>query len=615
MELLPNGKKIGNEWAAGSTNGEEGQSLKVHLRGNKAGIWSDFSTGESGDLLDLYCATRGASLRESLEWARDWLGIEKEPLQRVAEKKTYRRPDRPRNAKVPASVVKTYLEKRGLTTETVKAFQVAEQDSHTFRHAKTETTCPAVVFPFKVGDELIAIKYLGTERPDGKKLIDAAGGCEPILFGWQAFPANQRKLIICEGEINAMSWHQYGFHALATPYGAGAKNKHAWLENEWVRLECFEEIYLNFDPDDAGKAAVKDLTERLGNYRTLVIPTMPDGHKDVNDCLIAGIGKEEIAALLFDAKPSDPEELHRASEYLDDILEEFYPTNADAVGLELPFDSVKDQFRLRFGELSIWTGFSGHGKTELLQFIQATVAARFQEKTCIASLEIKPSKTLTRLTKQVSGLALPTRERIAEINSWLAEYFFTYFTGKTVDWRKMLKTFEYAFKRYGIRFFIVDSLLKCGIRQDDYNEQKAFVEELCNLAMRLNVHIALVAHQRKTDSEEFVGSKMGVKGTGDITDLGMNVISAWRNKKKEEELEKHRNHEPSDFDMREILSMPDAIMKVQKQRDGDGELPSIRLWFDRNSKQFLDSPDTYAQPLIEDCTISDSWDVGSDIEF
>ncbi len=47
-DLLPNGRKRGNEWRAGDVDGDEGDSLGVHLVGPKAGIWSDFATGEGG---------------------------------------------------------------------------------------------------------------------------------------------------------------------------------------------------------------------------------------------------------------------------------------------------------------------------------------------------------------------------------------------------------------------------------------------------------------------------------------------------------------------------------------------------------------------------------------
>jgi twinkle protein len=37
-ELLPGGRRIGNEWRAGSLAGGAGMSLGVHLAGRKAGV-------------------------------------------------------------------------------------------------------------------------------------------------------------------------------------------------------------------------------------------------------------------------------------------------------------------------------------------------------------------------------------------------------------------------------------------------------------------------------------------------------------------------------------------------------------------------------------------------
>ena len=62
-QWLPNGKKIGAYWCAGSLNGEEGESLKVHAR---KGVWSDFATGEKGgDPVSLYAAIHGIGQGEA----------------------------------------------------------------------------------------------------------------------------------------------------------------------------------------------------------------------------------------------------------------------------------------------------------------------------------------------------------------------------------------------------------------------------------------------------------------------------------------------------------------------------------------------------------------------
>ena len=60
--LLPNGKRKNGEWAVGSVDGEAGGSMSVRLTGAKAGVWKDFATGECGDMIDLWAATRGCLL-------------------------------------------------------------------------------------------------------------------------------------------------------------------------------------------------------------------------------------------------------------------------------------------------------------------------------------------------------------------------------------------------------------------------------------------------------------------------------------------------------------------------------------------------------------------------
>ncbi len=76
-ELLPHGRRDGVEWRCGSLAGEAGQSLAVRLYGERAGVWSDFASGERGDALDLIASVRfGGDLKAALSWARAWLRLE-----------------------------------------------------------------------------------------------------------------------------------------------------------------------------------------------------------------------------------------------------------------------------------------------------------------------------------------------------------------------------------------------------------------------------------------------------------------------------------------------------------------------------------------------------------
>ena len=75
-ELLPNGKRVGAEWWCGSVNGEAGQSLGVHLVGEKAGTWADLAGDDRGDALDLVKKVLRLDTRDAIGWAKPWLGID-----------------------------------------------------------------------------------------------------------------------------------------------------------------------------------------------------------------------------------------------------------------------------------------------------------------------------------------------------------------------------------------------------------------------------------------------------------------------------------------------------------------------------------------------------------
>jgi hypothetical protein len=74
-DMLPNGVRQGSEWCVGSINGEAGQSLRVHLNGEKLGVWCDFAEESNrGDALDLVEAVKNLSTPAAMDWARQWLG-------------------------------------------------------------------------------------------------------------------------------------------------------------------------------------------------------------------------------------------------------------------------------------------------------------------------------------------------------------------------------------------------------------------------------------------------------------------------------------------------------------------------------------------------------------
>lgn len=76
--LFPNGKIRNDQFFIGDLSGSEGKSLVIELSGEKAGLWHDFNTGESGDIFDAWAYHERLDCKNDfpkiLENVANWLG-------------------------------------------------------------------------------------------------------------------------------------------------------------------------------------------------------------------------------------------------------------------------------------------------------------------------------------------------------------------------------------------------------------------------------------------------------------------------------------------------------------------------------------------------------------
>lgn len=398
-----------------------------------------------------------------------------------------------------------------------------------------------------------------------------------------AILTRQHGIVSISGNCDAMTLHQAGIPALSVPMGGGGGAKQDWIEADYDRLQRFDIIYLALDADAAGREATEEIVRRLGNDRCRIVE-WPEPYKDANECLMAGrFTPEDFQKCFARARTLDPAELKPASSYLGAVLHEFYPAPNVPRGLATPWTKVGDRLRFRPGETTVWFGFNGHGKSLVLNHL---IAAGLQrgEKFCVASMEMLPARTLQRLVRQLTGIRQPTSDYITHCLNVVGDKIWVFDLLGTAKTERMLEVFAYAARRYQIGHFIVDSLSKCGLAEDDYNGQKALVERLVDFAHEYNIHVHLVNHARKGADERNPPGKMDVKGTGAITDLADNVIGVWRNKNKEE-LRARRDAEGEPFEAADA-EKPDAALFVSKQRHGDWE-GEVWLWFHADSQQYL----------------------------
>ncbi|MDM9983911.1 toprim domain-containing protein [Bartonella henselae] len=393
----------------------------------------------------------------------------------------------------------------------------------------------------------------------------------------QAFCFTNRTLVITEGEIDALSLAAYGYPAVSVPFGGGVGGKQNWIENEFDHLESFETIFLATDMDKPGEEAAHEIANRLGRHRCYRVQ-LPC--KDANDCLTAGIDATTIKAAFSSAKSFAPKGLRRASDYKDQVIGLFWPEPKQHLGYTVPYPKLNGKLYFRPAELTLWSGASGAGKSQLLSdCIPHWISQK--SRLCLASLEMKGAQSLRRLTKQTGGLEHPTREMIERILQFLDDGLILYeHVGKSsVD--TLLDVFDYCRARYGCDQFIIDSLMRLGIASDDYTGQEQAVYKMVDWAILNNVHIHLVAHARKSGLDKDIPGTEDIKGASEIGANAFNIITIWRNRSLEDKIfAASLEQEKAD-----LAKRPSVIMNIAKQRSGDFE-GKIGLWFDRQTYRY-----------------------------
>lgn len=288
-----------------------------------------------------------------------------------------------------------------------------------------------------------------------------------------------------------------------------------------------------------------EIIDRLGRHRCKVINLSYGGikYKDPNETHLDGINLQNFFET---AKTIDPEELKRLTEFHDEIMEELDPEYKEHDGLKLPWVKTFESIRLRRSEVSVWAGINSYGKSILTSHIMVDGVAQ-GAKFCVASMEMPPRKLGAKIYQLTGAVTRPTKEHAKKIQDLINHSVYIFTAYGTAKSERIMEVFEYARRRYGVSHFIIDSLAKCGFAEDDFKGQKHFVDQLFEYALENKVHVHLVVHMRKGETEEKPPGKFDVKGTGGITDMVSNVFIIWRNKRKERLL---RNDKDSDREKR-----------------------------------------------------------------
>jgi twinkle protein len=296
--------------------------------------------------------------------------------------------------------------------------------------------------------------------------------------------------------------------------------------------------------------------------------------------------------------------VRQASEYITDLCESLH-TDLKRKRVYLPWAKTRENFDFRKGEVTVWAGQNGHGKSHVTAMAALSMMGQ-GERVCVANFEAKPLTTMRKMARMFSGVNLFTAEAMEQsqlghverhfrqFGEWCHDKLWLYDQTGTQRGSKVIGMARYCAQELGIGQVFIDNLAKCIKDEDDYNGQKAFIDEACTVAAEVGIHIHIVHHLKKPPNESDRPDKNHVKGSGSIVDQPDNLMLVWRNKPKEDE-RKAGGHLKADE--------ADTFVYCKKQRNfegvGEGE-PTIGLWLHRDSGQFLgsasESPLTFQKP-------------------
>ena len=270
------------------------------------------------------------------------------------------------------------------------------------------------------------------------------------------------------------------------------------------------------------------------------------------------------------ARTEDVANIKPAEDFHEALHEEFFGAETMR-GRYLPWRKLDDLFRIRPGELTIWAGFNGHGKSMATSEVLLSLIGQ-GERALVASFEMTPRKTLARMCRQHVGVGKPTPEYIGKFLDAVSGRLWLYDQQGETTPERVYAVVAYCAEQLGVTQVVVDSLMKTIRDEDDYNGQKRFVGKLQSLARDLGIHVHLVTHSRKREDENKRPGKQDNKGSGSIVDQTDNFVSVFKLPRK------------NDAD-----TGPTHCLYVDKQRNGEWE-GHLALWMDNASLRFKESP-------------------------
>lgn len=186
---------------------------------------------------------------------------------------------------------------------------------------------------------------------------------EATLFGQQFFPAGGRSITVTEGYYDTMAAFQLTGSRYPNVGVMSASSAKKEVVNNFEYLNSFEKIVLNFDADDPGQKAAKEVAQLFEPGKVFILKLQKG--KDANEYLLNG-NIQEYVNEWFRAPVFMPDGLKLGTEMWEHIRDHKTPHS-----VPYPWNGMNQKtYGIRLSELVLLTAETGVGKTSVCKELE-----------------------------------------------------------------------------------------------------------------------------------------------------------------------------------------------------------------------------------------------------
>ena len=453
------------------------KSLSVDL---DKGVWNCHYCGFSGHL--------EYDEHEKQKW------MEQQPWYqrtKIRQKPVYKKPQ-PRPTIPMTDKAKAWFKGRGISEETLLALKVTEGSEWMPQKNGQANT---VQFNYYHNGELVNTKFR-----TGDKCFKLVSGAELLPYNIDAIKG-QKECIICEGEMDALTFYECGrTDVVSVPNGANANLDYL---DDYIEeyFEDKETIYIASDTDTKGVLLRDELLRRFGVERCRVLE-YGEGCKDANEHLMK-FGKESLLQCIANAPEIKIDGVFTVQDFeqsLDALFE-----NGWQKGVTIGHDNFDRLCSFETKRLCIVTGIPGSGKSEFIDEIAERLNMRYGWRFAYFSPENAPlayhaSKLIEKFTGKRFSRQTISYPEYKQVKEHIEQDF--YFIAPTDNYRvdTILERAKYLVRRRGIKALVIDPYNRLESEQGGRSETQyisELLDKLTNFAQRSDILIILMAHPTK----------------------------------------------------------------------------------------------------------------------